>query len=79
MKKCIIALLTGLLVTAGLTIYSDAMQSEVARNVLRLHVLANSDTEEDQNLKLAVRDRLLQESRTLLQIVKHRHSPRQCF
>ncbi|MBQ7032357.1 MAG: stage II sporulation protein R [Clostridia bacterium] len=65
MKKCIIALLTGLLVTAGLTIYSDAMQSEVARNVLRLHVLANSDAEEDQNLKLAVRDRLLQESRTL--------------
>lgn len=65
MKKCIIALLAGLLVTAGLTVYSDEMQGEIAQNVLRLHVLANSDSDEDQALKLAVRDRLLAESRTL--------------
>ena len=32
---------------------------DVRRNVLRLHVLANSDSEEDQALKLKVRDELL--------------------
>ena len=37
---------------------ADTVRSEV----LRLHILANSDSEEDQNLKLKVRDRLLAES-----------------
>lgn len=35
--------------------------SEIRKNVLRLHILANSDSQEDQNLKLKVRDRLLEE------------------
>lgn len=35
---------------------------EIRGSVLRLHILANSDTVEDQQLKLAVRDRLLTES-----------------
>lgn len=65
MKKIIIALCLGLLVTTGLTIYSEALQEDVAQNVLRLHVLANSDSREDQALKLSVRDRLLEESRAL--------------
>ncbi len=65
MKKGIIALFLGLFVTTGLTVYSDTAQNQVAQNVLRLHVLANSDTEADQALKLAVRDRLLAESRSL--------------
>ena len=34
----------------------------VQEEVLRLHILANSDSEEDQKLKLKVRDRLLAES-----------------
>lgn len=65
MKKIIIALCLGLVATIGLTIYSEALQADVAQNVLRLHVLANSDSEEDQALKLSVRDRLLRESRAL--------------
>ncbi len=36
-------------------------------DVLRLHILANSDSEYDQNLKLKVRDRLLEESENLFQ------------
>ncbi len=36
--------------------------NEAQENVLRLHILANSDDEEDQRLKLLVRDRLLNES-----------------
>ena len=39
---------------------------EIRQEVLRLHVLANSDSERDQILKLKVRDRILAESETLL-------------
>lgn len=35
-------------------------QKKIAEEVLRFHVLANSDSEEDQNLKLQVRDQILE-------------------
>ena len=35
---------------------NQRIQGQIAGKVLRFHVLANSDTVEDQNLKLAVRD-----------------------
>lgn len=35
---------------------------ELRQGVLRLHIIANSDTPEDQNLKLAVRDAILKNS-----------------
>ena len=35
--------------------------SQIREDVLRLHILANSDSEEDQALKLKVRDRILLE------------------
>lgn len=38
---------------------------DISQRVLRLHVLANSDTEEDQALKLKVRDRILKEGEDL--------------
>ena len=38
---------------------------ELYDGVLRLHILANSDTQEDQQLKLKVRDRILQEAHQL--------------
>lgn len=37
----------------------DARQQELSENVIRLHVIANSDSDEDQALKLRVRDRVL--------------------
>lgn len=40
---------------------------EIRDQVLRLHILANSDSEEDQALKLAVRDRILEESDELFE------------
>lgn len=36
-------------------------QQSIAQKVLRLHVRANSDTEEDQTIKLKVRDAVLQQ------------------
>lgn len=46
--------------------YSEMIQKGIAGKVVRFHVLANSDAEADQNLKLAVRDRVLQEYGDLL-------------
>ncbi len=41
-------------------------ESEVYQNVVRLHVLANSDSEEDQDLKLRVRDAILEKTQLML-------------
>lgn len=43
-----------------------AQCENIPDRVLRLHVLANSDSDEDQSLKLKVRDRILQESAHML-------------
>ncbi len=40
--------------------YAQNISSDIANSVFRLHVIANSDTNEDQNLKYKVRDSLLQ-------------------
>lgn len=39
--------------------YVQAISSDIKTSVFRLHVIANSDSEEDQNLKYIVRDNLL--------------------
>lgn len=62
MKKTDIILLSGLI---GAIIFSNfasfkSTLSGLEKGVLRMHILANSDSEEDQQLKLKVRDRLLE-------------------
>ena len=39
--------------------YVNAVSSNIESSVFRLHVIANSDSEEDQNLKYIVRDNIL--------------------
>ncbi len=39
--------------------YSNAVSSSLSENVFRLHVIANSDSREDQDLKYKVRDNLI--------------------
>ena len=39
--------------------YAQNVSTDIANSVFRLHVLANSDSKEDQNLKYKVRDNLL--------------------
>ncbi|MBQ2922972.1 MAG: stage II sporulation protein R [Tyzzerella sp.] len=48
-------LITGLLVNAK----KNEMQDELARQVFRFHVLANSDSEEDQALKMKVKEEII--------------------
>lgn len=45
----------------------DASCDELRNNVLRLHIIANSDSAEDQALKLKIRDRILSESGNLFE------------
>lgn len=39
--------------------YASSVSSDISDNVFRLHIIANSDSDEDQALKLAVRDNVL--------------------
>ena len=39
--------------------YAQTISTDIANSVFRLHVIANSDSKEDQNLKYKVRDSLL--------------------
>ena len=61
-----LALLIGLMVSLAWGCWADRIQRELADQVLRLHVLANSDSEADQALKLKVRDSVLQKAEELL-------------
>jgi len=45
--------------------YVTAVSSDISENIFRLHVIANSDSNEDQNLKYKVRDKLLDYMNTL--------------
>jgi len=59
---CAAALLTGSCVERGIERVEAKMertQETLAKEVLRFHVLANSDSEEDQAVKVKVRDALL--------------------
>lgn len=40
--------------------YAQNISNDIANSVFRLHVIANSDSEEDQNLKYKIRDKLLE-------------------
>ena len=53
-------------------IWATRTQAALADKVVRLHVLANSDAEADQKLKLQVRDAVLQEAEWLLEAAEDR-------
>ena len=64
MKKFEIAMVLGFVLSVMLTsLFSFASDCSAVRGeVLRLHILANSDSDTDQELKLKVRDRVLEET-----------------
>ena len=56
----------GIVVAIVFSIFSFAKTSdEICSDVLRLHVIANSDSSVDQNLKLRLRDHILQEGKDI--------------
>ena len=66
LRRWELALLLGLALAALLGARLDGTQGALADKVLRLHVLANSDSQADQALKLRVRDAVLERAEGLL-------------
>ena len=62
-----LALLLGVAVAALAGVWLDGQQSALADKVIRLHVIAHSDSPEDQALKLRVRDRVLARAQEILE------------
>ena len=67
-----IALLIAVVVCLASGAAAIQSQEQLSEKVVRLHVLANSDSEEDQALKLTVRDAVLEEAERLLKRTENR-------
>ena len=65
LKTWELALMLGVLMAVVAGGWLGQEQRELADSVIRFHVIANSDSEADQALKLAVRDRVLEEAQDL--------------
>lgn len=46
--------------------YAENVSQDLSNSIFRLHVIANSDSEEDQNLKYKVRDKLIEYMNSLI-------------
>lgn len=66
-KSWEIALLLALCATFLIGSWAQGEQSALASKIIRLHVIAESDAQEDQALKLAVRDSVLKAAAPLLE------------
>lgn len=65
LKTWELALMCGVLAAVIAGSWLGREQKDLADSVIRFHVVANSDSAEDQALKLAVRDRVLEEAQGL--------------
>ena len=72
MKRTLGFFMAAMLLVAALLILPIHGEAAVYDSVIRLHVLANSDSEADQTLKLLVRDAVLGEAQMLLEGTKTR-------
>jgi len=67
-----ITLLLGTVLFLSSGVLALQTQEDLADRVVRLHVLANSDSEEDQALKLLVRDVVLERAESILEGTRNR-------
>ena len=58
---CIILAAAGSLYIAGRSAEADATQKDIAKEIIRFHVIANSDSDEDQALKIKVKNAVVKE------------------
>ena len=68
MKKTLGFVMAALLLIAAYMILPVHGERGLYDNVVRLHVLAESDSQRDQSLKLTVRDAVLEKTQPLLEI-----------
>ena len=64
--KFITGILTVLAITLIIALMPTEKEGAIYQDTVRLHILANSDSEEDQALKLVIRDKLLEKYGTKL-------------
>ena len=55
-KRFLISAVAGLVITSVVADYSQRAMADITGSVVRLHIMANSDADADQGLKLKVRD-----------------------
>ncbi len=65
MKKILAVLCIGFFCVLIINSYFEKTEAALAKGVIRFHVIANSDSDEDQALKLKVRDRVIKEMNSL--------------
>lgn len=59
MNKLMISVFAALMLTFAVTAYSDSVHENLENNLIRLHIIANSDSGEDQSIKYKIRDEIL--------------------
>lgn len=75
-NRLIIIILTFSVMFSSLAAAAKNAKEDIAQSVVRLHVIASSDSEADQALKLKVRDRILSES---AEIFKNAEGPKEAL
>lgn len=66
MKKFTVAIILSLLFTFFVSAYSKKIEHNLSDNIIRLHIIAESDSQNDQAVKLKVRDRIIKEMSPVL-------------
>lgn len=61
MNRIIAAFALALVLTLSVASYTGAVQSDLEGNLIRLHIIADSDSKADQAVKLKVRDAVIKE------------------
>ena len=72
-----LSLLVAVIVTILCGFILEGQQRELSDKLIRIHVVANSDSDEDQALKLAVRDAILEETGALLKGISNIEAARE--
>ena len=65
MKKLVLAICIGVFAAMSVVTFVQSTQESLEGGVIRLHVRANSNLTEDQQLKLKVRDRILAQTKDM--------------
>lgn len=63
MNRIIYALAAAMAICVSMSAYSESAAEDLKGNVTRLHIIANSDSDADQEVKIKVRDAILEKAR----------------
>ncbi|MBE7027582.1 MAG: stage II sporulation protein R [Ruminococcaceae bacterium] len=61
-NRLFLSIVTALIVIFSWGVVSESTLFDISSDIVRLHIIANSNSQDDQKLKLEVRDRLLNEN-----------------